>query len=60
MENIRDRGNSERRAQQVQDVVGLLGQVSALPVIEKPEASQLGYTMHEGWNSEGNYITPEH
>lgn len=60
MEQIRDRGNSERRAKEIQQVVGLLGQISALPVVERTDASQLGYTMHEGWNAEGNYITPEH
>lgn len=59
MEKYRDRGNSEKRAQEIQEIVGHLGQMSALPVIERPAASQLGYTMHEGWNSEGNYITPE-
>lgn len=74
MEHIRDRGNSERRAKQIQDVVGLLGQVSARPVVpdllgrdynpqptvERTGVRQLGYTMHDGWDSEGNYITPEH
>lgn len=59
MEKYRDRGNPEKRAQEIQEIVGHLGQVSALPVIERPSASQLGYTMHDGWNSEGNYITPE-
>lgn len=58
MENIRDRGNSLRRAEEIQHVVALLGQVSALPVIERPEISQLGYTITEGWDSEGRYIHP--
>lgn len=73
MEHIRDRGNSERRAEQIQNVVGLLGQVSARPVvpdllgrdytphpiIERTDAAQLGYTVHPGYDSEGRYITPE-
>lgn len=74
MEHIRDRGNSERRAKEIQDVVGLLGQISARPVvpdllgrdynphtiIERTDSAQLGYTMHDGWDAEGRYITPEH
>lgn len=59
MERIRDKGKSPEEAQRVQEIVGHLGQMSALPVVERPSAGQLGYTMHEGWNSEGNYITPE-
>jgi hypothetical protein len=27
-------------------------------IIERPEVSQLGYTMIAGWDSEGRYITP--
>lgn len=74
MEHIRDRGNSERRAKEIQNVVGLLGQISARPVVpdllgrdytprpvtERTDSAQLGYSIHDGWNSEGNYITPEH
>ncbi len=74
MENIRDRGNSLRRAEEIQHVVGLLGQVSARPVcpdllgrdynprptVERTDAAQLGYTMYDGFDSEGRYITPEH
>lgn len=59
MERIRDfDGRSERRARQIQDVVGALGQMTAYPVIERTEVAQLGYTMTEGWDSEGRYIQP--
>jgi hypothetical protein len=63
MEKIRDRGNSVRRAEEIQHVVQFLGQVSACSVtpvvIERPDAAQLGYTMQPGWDSEGRYIFPE-
>jgi hypothetical protein len=63
MEKIRDYdGRSARRAVEIQSVVQALGQMSArpvLPVIERPDSAQLGYTMQTGWDSEGRYITPE-
>lgn len=60
MERIRDYdGRNIRRAEQIRNVVDLLGQVSALPVVERTEVSQLGYTITPGFDSEGRYITPE-
>lgn len=59
MEKYRDRGNSEKRAQEIQEIVGHLGQMSALPVIERPDASQLHKTLLAGFDSEGRYLTPE-
>jgi len=59
MERIRDKGKSPEEAQRVQEIVGHLGQMSALPVIERPEAGQLHATLRAGYDSEGRYLTPE-
>lgn len=59
MERIVDfDGKPRRTAESIQNVVSLLGQMSALPVVERTETSQLGYTMAPGFDSEGRYITP--
>jgi hypothetical protein len=74
MERIRDYdGRSARRAAEIQSVVGALGQMSALPVIERTEAAQLNRTysteivpavdgsdvLAGGFDSEGNYHDPQ-
>lgn len=73
MEHIRDRGNSIKRAQEIQQIVGHLGQMSARPVfstdpvpdiagrdviIERPDAAQLDKTC--GWSIKGEFIIPKH
>ena len=63
MENIRDRGNSEYRAQQIQDVVGFLGQVTTNRVmpqkihLERTGLAQADFEAH-GWDSLGDYHDP--
>lgn len=65
MENIRDRGNPEYRAQQIQDVVGFLGQVSTNRVmpqkmhLERTGLAQDEFDAHAGFDSEGMYHDPK-
>lgn len=56
MERIRDKGKSAEEAQRIQEIVGHLGQMSALPVIERPIVHP---TLQAGYDSEGRYLTPE-
>ena len=64
MENIRDRGNSEYRAQQIQDVVGFLGQVTTNRVmpqkihLERTGLAQDEFDAHGGYDSLGDYHDP--
>jgi len=64
MENIRDRGNSEYVARQIQDVVGFLGQVSTNRVmpqkvhIERTGLAQTEFDAHGGYDSLGDYHDP--
>lgn len=55
MERIRDRGNSDYRARQIQGVVAFLGQLTGERVMPQKapiETSQLG------WDSLGDYHDP--
>lgn len=70
MERVRDYdGRSQRRAEQIQEVVGHLGQMTAKPVfsveqvpdvagrdvvIERPDAAQLNKTA--GWSPDGTWL----
>lgn len=57
MENIRDKGNPEYRAEQVKNIVSFLGQVTTQRVMPQK-------TYHEefddrlGWDSCGDYHDP--
>lgn len=64
MENIRDRGNPEYRARQIQDVVGFLGQVSTNRVmpqkihLERTDLAQTEFDAQRGFDSLGDYHDP--
>lgn len=64
MENIRDRGNSERRAEQIQGVVAFLGQVTGERVLpqkvylERTGLAQDEFDTYRGYDSEGMYHDP--
>lgn len=59
MEKRRDYdGKSERRAQQIQDVVGVLGQMSAKPVIERTDIAQQDFDTQTGFDAQGQYHYP--
>lgn len=55
MENIRDRGNSEYRARQIQGVVAFLGQLTGERVM--PQKTHLDIDK-PGWDSMGDYHDP--
>lgn len=56
MEKVRDYdGRSERRAKQIQDVVGVLGQMTARPVIERTEIAQQNFDNQTGFDASGDY-----
>lgn len=62
MENIRDRGNSERTAEQIQGIVAFLGQVSGERVL--PQKTHLERTdlaqaeFDQGWDAMGDFHNP--
>lgn len=64
VENIRDRGNSERRAEQIQGVVAFLGQVTGDRVmpqkvyLERTGLAQDEFDAHGGWDDNGTYHDP--
>lgn len=64
MEHIRDRGNSERRAEQIQGVVAFLGQVTGDRVmpqkvyLERTGLAQDEFDAHSGWDDNGSYHDP--
>lgn len=64
MEHIRDRGNSERRAEQIQGVVAFLGQVTGERVLpqkvhlERTDLAQGDFDAHAGYDSLGDYHDP--
>jgi len=56
MEKIRDYdGRSERRAREIQGVVSALGQMSALPVIERTDLAQQEFAATTGFDINGEY-----
>lgn len=64
MEHIRDRGNSERRAEQIQGVVAFLGQVTGERVLpqkvhlERTGLAQDEFDAHAGYDSSGDFHDP--
>lgn len=59
VEKIRDYdGRSERRAREIQGIVGSLGQVSARPVIERTEIAQQHFEHQSGFDASGEYHYP--
>ena len=59
MEKIRDYdGKSERRAREIQSVVGALGQMSAKPVLERTDVAQQHFEHQSGFDVNGEYHYP--
>ena len=65
MEHIRDRGNSDRQAEQVQNIVAFLGQVTSHRVmpqkvhLERTGLAQDEFDYHAGFDSIGDYHDPK-
>lgn len=56
MEKVRDYdGRSERRAREIQNVIGALGQMSAHPVIERTDVAQQAFDSATGFDRNGEY-----